>query len=89
MGVVGKRSPLHGGLRRARKLAVGSDPWRGLRGQIEVELPDEELPVGVELGVAAEDQRAVVGGRKVNVQLTGSRPAIRLSPDYCCAQEIS
>ena len=33
-----------------------------MRGQIEVELPYEELLAGVELGVAAEDEHAVVGG---------------------------
>ena len=55
-------------MRRACGLAGGRDPWRGLRGQKEVELPDEELLVGVQLGVAAEDQRAVVGGGKVNVK---------------------
>jgi hypothetical protein len=46
----------------------GGDPWRWLRRPLEVELPDQELRVGVEFGMAAEDEWAAVGGGKVNVE---------------------
>ncbi len=49
-------------------MAGGGDPWWGLRGQLEVELPDQELLVGVEFGMAAEHERAAVGGGEVNVE---------------------
>ena len=68
MGVTDKRSPLHGVLWRWGELACGSDPWRGLRGQVEVELRYQELLVGVQFGVAAQDQRAAIGGREVDVE---------------------
>ena|ERR1700730_10839880 len=60
-GVAGKRSHYKAGCseRVSWPLAVIRG---GLRGQIEVELPYEELLAGVELGVAAEDEHAVVGG---------------------------
>ena len=49
-------------------MAGGGDPWRGLRGKLEVELPDQELLVGVEFGMAAEHERAAIGGGKVNIE---------------------
>ena len=48
-------------------MAGGGDPW-GLRGKLEVELPDQELLAGVEFGMAAEHERAAIGGGKVNIE---------------------
>ena len=68
MEVQGKRSSLHDVRGGAGDLAGGGYPWRGLRGQIEAELADEELLVSVQFGVAAEDQRAAIGRGEVHVQ---------------------
>ncbi len=68
MGGRAKKSSLHGVGRRPSDMAGGGGPWWGLRGQLEVELPDQELLVGVEFGMAAEHERAAVGGGEVNVE---------------------
>ena len=44
------------------------DAWRRLRRQIELELLEQQLLVGIKRGIAAEDQRASVGGRQVHVE---------------------
>ena len=52
----------------AGELASGSDARRGLRGQGEAELVYEQLLIGIELGVAAQNQDTAVGGREVDVE---------------------
>jgi hypothetical protein len=54
--------------------------WRGLRRQNEFELLDEEFLFGGELGVAAEDKRAAVGGRKVHVKHLHSGELVEYRP---------
>ena len=49
-------------------LAGGGNPWRRLRGEFEVELPDEQLLVGVQFRVPAEKERATVSRREVNIK---------------------
>jgi hypothetical protein len=49
-------------------LARGGDPWRGLGWQFKVELADEELLIGVQLGVATEDQSSPLGGWEVDIE---------------------
>ena len=51
-----------------RELSRCGDAWGRLRRQIEVELVDQELLVGIQLRVAAEDQGAAIGGRKMHVE---------------------
>lgn len=51
-----------------RQLAGGDDSGWGLRRQSEVELFQEELVVGVRLGVTAKDQGAAISGGKLNVE---------------------
>ena len=68
MDVAGKRSPLHGVLWRWGELACGSNSRRRLWGQVEVEVRYQEFLVGVQFGIAAQDQRAAIGGREVNVE---------------------
>ena len=53
---------------RTSGLSWCGDAWRWLRRQVEVELFDRELLVGVELGIAAQDQGAAIGGREVHVE---------------------
>ena len=50
------------------ELSCCGDPRRGLRRQGEIELPRQNLLVGVEFGGAAQDQRAAIRRRKVNVE---------------------
>ena len=45
----------------------GDARW-GLGRQIKLELLDQKLLVGVQFGVAAEDQGAAIGGREVDVE---------------------
>jgi hypothetical protein len=52
----------------ADEVAGGGDPGRGLRGQLEGELGDEQLLVGVELCVAGEDEGSTVGRGEVDVE---------------------
>ena len=68
MGGPAKKSSLQGVSGRPGDVAGGGDPWRGLRGKLEVELPEQELVVGVEFGMAAEHERAAIGGGKVNIE---------------------
>ena len=68
MGGRAKKSSLQGVSGRPGDVAGGGDPWRGLRGKLEVELPEQELVVGVEFGMAAEHERAAIGGGKVNIE---------------------
>src|SRR5712691_5200547 len=44
------------------------DAWRRLRRQIELELLEEELLLGLRLGVTAQDQGAAIGGREMHVE---------------------
>ena len=44
------------------------DAWGRLRRQIELELFEQELLLGIQLRVAAEDQGAPVGGREMHVE---------------------
>src|SRR3981081_396336 len=46
----------------------GRDARRWLRRQIELELLEQQLLVGIELSIAAEDQHASVGCREVHVE---------------------
>src|SRR5262245_65429783 len=52
----------------AGELASGGDARRRLRGQGEAELVYEQLLIGIELGVAAQNQDTAVGGREVDVE---------------------
>jgi hypothetical protein len=63
-----KRSSLQCRSGRPRDFARGGDPWRGLGWQFKVELADEELLIGVQLGVAAEDQSSPLGGWEVDIE---------------------
>src|SRR6516165_2872993 len=67
MGVF-EKSSLQSGDSGGNDLSCRSDPWRWLRRQVEIELAGQDLLVGVELGVAAQDQRSTVCGREVNVE---------------------
>jgi hypothetical protein len=49
-------------------LAVGGDSRRGLRGQFEADLGEEEFLGFVWRGVAAEDYRASIGSREMDVE---------------------
>ena len=60
-----RRSPLHRAYRRAIDWC-GEARWR-LRRQAEVELLNQHLLIGVELGIAREDQRAPVSGWEVHI----------------------
>src|SRR6266849_6621559 len=51
-----QRSSLQGWRRRLNDLPGGGDPWSRLRRQFELELLYQELLIGVEFCVAAEDQ---------------------------------
>src|SRR6266446_8589733 len=63
-----RKSPLQNwGLRASRPLR-GRDARRWLRRQIEIELLEQQLLVGIELSIAAEDQHASVGCREVHVE---------------------
>src|SRR6202007_2868461 len=53
-----RKSPLQSRDLRASGPLRGRDARRWLRRQIELELLEQQLLVGMELGVAAEDQRA-------------------------------
>src|SRR6516225_2581072 len=46
----------------------GRDAGRWLRWQIKLELFEQQLLVGIELGIAAEDQSAPVGCREMHVE---------------------
>jgi hypothetical protein len=65
MGIRLERSPLHS---CACAVAGGGDPRRGLRWQGELELAHEQLLIGVELGVAAENQCPPICRREVYVE---------------------
>ena len=49
-------------------MAVGGDSRRGLRGQFEADLGEEEFLGFVWRGVAAEDYRASIGSREMDVE---------------------
>src|SRR6516225_1404879 len=63
-----QKSPLQGGCGGLDDLASCGDPRSRLDGQIEVELLHEELLIGIELRVAAEDQRAPVRCGEVDIE---------------------
>ena len=64
-----RKSPLHRLGRDARwpPRRRGDARWR-LGRQVELELLHQNLLIGVEFGVAAQDQRAAIGGGEVNVE---------------------
>ena len=64
-GVRIERSPLHP---CACEVAGSGDPWQGLRWQGKLELAHEQLLIGIELGVAAENQGTPIGGWEVNIK---------------------
>src|SRR5450631_1644749 len=63
-----RKSPLQSWDLGASGPLRGLDAWRWLRRQIELELLEQQLLVGIEFGIAAEDQRASVGCREVDVE---------------------
>src|SRR5450755_2037015 len=63
-----RKSPLQSWDLGASGPLRGRDAWRWLRRQIEFELLEQQLLVGIELSIAAEDQRASVGCREVHVE---------------------
>src|SRR4051812_1500647 len=62
------KSPLHFADWFASKLPWCRDARRWLRRQVEGELLSQELLVGVEIGIAAQDQGGTVGGWEVHVE---------------------
>src|SRR5260370_456693 len=63
-----RKSPLHLlGHGRCRLARRRGDARRRLGRQIELELLHQELLFGVQFSVAAQDQRAAIGGREVDV----------------------
>src|SRR5262249_53525959 len=66
-GFWAKRSLLHFAM-CAGELASGGDARRRLRGQGEAGLGYEQLFIGIELGVAGQNQDTAVGGREVDVE---------------------
>src|ERR1700686_2328959 len=60
------RSPLHWG--GCGAIERCGDAWWWLRRQFEVELLEQDLLFGVELGIAAQDQGAAIGCREVHVE---------------------
>ena len=50
------------------KLSGGTDAWRRLRRQGEIELFEQDFVIGFGLGVTAQDELSTVGGRKVHIE---------------------
>src|SRR5258707_1574366 len=76
-----RKSPLHLlGHRTCRRLRRRGDARRRLGRQIELELLHQQLLFGVEFGVAAQDQRAAIGGREVDVEHLDSGELVEHSP---------
>src|SRR5260370_31522904 len=73
-----RKSPLHLlGHRTCRRLRRRGDARRRLGPQIELELLHQQLLFGVEFGVAAQDQRAAIGGQAVDVEhLDSGEPVV-------------
>src|SRR6266705_4701368 len=65
---VHRKSPLQNWDLWASGPPRGRDARRWLRRQIELELLEQQLLVGIEFGMAAEDQHASVGCREVHVE---------------------
>src|SRR6202790_4671533 len=63
-----RKSPLRDVGWGANGFAWRGDAWRGLRRRIELELVDKHFLFCGEVGVAAEDQCAAVGGREMHVE---------------------
>src|SRR6266849_11184645 len=63
-----RKSPLQNWDSGASGPLRGRDARRWLRRQIELELLEQQLLVGIELSIAAEDQHASVGCREVHVE---------------------
>src|SRR5229473_4416559 len=63
-----RKSPLQNWELGASGPLRGGDARRWLRRQIELELLEQQLLVGIELSIAAEDQHASVGCREVHVE---------------------
>ena len=61
-------------------MAGSGNPWRRLRGEFEVELPDEQLLVRVQFRVTAENECATVGRREVNIKHLDSGELIEDCP---------
>src|SRR6202790_226900 len=65
---VHRKSPLQNWDLGASGALRGRDARRWLRRQIELELLEKQLLVGIELSIATEDQHASVGCREVHVE---------------------
>src|SRR5215468_9099065 len=63
-----QKSPLQGGCGGLNDLASCGDPRSRLDGQVEVELLHEELLIGIEFRIAAEDQLAPVRCGEVDIE---------------------
>src|SRR6516162_7194272 len=63
-----QKSPLQGECGGLNDLASCGDPWSRLDGQAEVKLLHEELLIGIEFSVAAEDQRAPVRCGELDIE---------------------
>ena len=67
--VTPRKSPLRQRGHSARQLPHWcGDARRGLGWQIKLQLPHQELLLGVQFGVAGQDQSAAVGGWEVDVE---------------------
>src|SRR6202047_1322636 len=62
------KSPLHQLGRPGRALSRRGDARRWLGRQVKVEFFDQELLVGIEFGVAAQDQGAAIRCREADVE---------------------
>src|ERR1700693_108817 len=63
-----RRSPLQGGGRDASSCCCCCDAWVWLWRQIELELFDQQLLVGVEFRVAAHDQGSAISRREMHIE---------------------
>ena len=70
-------------------MASSGDPRSRLDGQVEIELLQEELLIGIEFGVAAEDQRAAVRCREVDIEHLDSSEFVEDSPRSEAARQRS
>jgi hypothetical protein len=76
LGYAVKRSPLQTDvIASVQEVSGGADAWGWLRRQGKVKPFQQESLVVVGLGVAAQDQGAAIGGRKVDIEhLDGGKP---------------
>ena len=74
---VHRKSPLQSWDLGASGLQRGCDAGRWLRWQIDLELLEQQLLVGIELGIAAEDQGASVGCREMHVEHLDGREFVQ------------